>query len=405
MGIEGEQLVYDYLSRVGDLAHGTSLSAAERAGLVNRLRDQIGRERAAAGGAESPAAVKRILGRMGRPEDVVAAAADGPAAPAPAPARPAPPAPRRAGRGARPGARQVNDSGGAGRRIVAFGKGGADGPSVPVPPPRTPADAAGPAAGPAGPTAGADVGGNAGASAPGNAGGAGFGPGGAGPGAGGRRPVPDEDAWPDGPIGRFVGGIEIPELLRPPTERELEEAEAAEAAGEEAAPAGPATDVDEAADGAGAAPGRGARGRAARGRGAGAGARKPSRGRRVAKAALTGRRIGGPVELLGVLVLLAGVVVGQIVILALGWVIAWWSPRLSRREAKWASFGMPGVVVGGWLLWLMARAGGYWGEPLADGQAEDLFADHLPWLVRGAALASAAFLLYRARRHRPPAEG
>jgi hypothetical protein len=31
MGIEGERLVLDYLSRVGDLAHTTSLSASDRA--------------------------------------------------------------------------------------------------------------------------------------------------------------------------------------------------------------------------------------------------------------------------------------------------------------------------------------------------------------------------------------
>ncbi|WP_049581057.1 hypothetical protein [Streptomyces sp. SBT349] len=85
MGIENEQLVYDYLSRVGDLAHGTRMSAAQRASLVNRLRDEIGRERASAPGSESQATVKRILGRMGRPEDIVAAAAEAPQAPAASP--------------------------------------------------------------------------------------------------------------------------------------------------------------------------------------------------------------------------------------------------------------------------------------------------------------------------------
>ena len=34
MGIESDQLVYDYLSRVGDLAQATTLTAAERARLV-----------------------------------------------------------------------------------------------------------------------------------------------------------------------------------------------------------------------------------------------------------------------------------------------------------------------------------------------------------------------------------
>ncbi|MDT0343265.1 hypothetical protein [Streptomyces litchfieldiae] len=314
MGIEGEQLVFDYLSRVGDLAHGTSMSAAERASLVNKLRDEIGRQRAAAGGAESRASVRRILGKMGRPEDVVAAAAGNPARPA----EPAPmPRPRPAERPVeRPAERQAE-------RPVA------------APPP----------AGPEVPLAGPAL-------------------------------TDDDDTfWPDGRIGRFVGGIEVPAMLRPPTgpsEAEAD-AEAGEEGEEEEAP------VE-------AAP-----------------AKAPARRTRVLKSALSGKRVGGPVELAGVALLLAGTVVGSIYVLGLGWLLAYWSPRLSRRQAQWATFGMPSLVGGGYLLWLLGRAGGYWGATLEEGDAEAAFADHWPWLVRGAALASAAFLLYRARRPRPPA--
>ena len=63
---------------------------------------------------------------------------------------------------------------------------------------------------------------------------------------------------------------------------------------------------------------------------------------------------------------------------------------------------MPATVAGAYTLWLLGRAGGYWGELLAQGEAEALLADHWPWLLRAAALASASFLLYRARRHAPP---
>ncbi|RKN09824.1 hypothetical protein [Streptomyces radicis] len=312
MGIESEQLVYDYLSRVGDLAHGTSMSAAQRASLVNRVRDEIGRERAAAGGAESRSAVKRILGRMGPPEDIVAAAAH--AAPAPAPSPPATP------------------------------------PSAPSAPARAPEDA------PVPPPREAE-----------------------GPVRLDKRP----GHWPDGQIGRFFGGIEIPELLRPPLDGDPEEADERADEDPEAAPDTAAPQEQPEAPPA---------------------AQRPSRRRRLAHSALAGKRVGGPVELLGVAVLVAGTAIGSVVALGAGWLIAYWSPRLSRREAQWATFGMPALVAGGYATWLLGRAGGYWGAALAEGDAEAAFADHWPLLLRGAALATAAFLLYRARR-RVPAGG
>ncbi|TDC69891.1 hypothetical protein [Streptomyces hainanensis] len=302
MGIESEQLVFDYLSRVGDLAHGTAMSAAERAALVGRLRDEIGRQRSAAtGGGESRSSVKRILGRMGKPEDVVAAASGGGGGGTPAPAAVAAP----------------------------------EAPAA-VPPPRVPAADPGP------------------------------------------EPVFEampKAFWPDGDIGRFRGGIEIPEMLRPGLAGDDEPVpltKPSDAAADE-----PPVVV--------AAP-----------------EARPSTGRRLARAALSGRRIGGPVELLGVILLVGGTVAGSIVVLALGWLTCYWSPRLSRREAQWATLGMPAAVASGYAVWLLGRAGGYWGELLAEGEAEDLLSDHWPWLLRAAALASAALLLLRARRHVPP---
>ncbi|MEU6340102.1 hypothetical protein ABZ883_04020 [Streptomyces sp. NPDC046977] len=88
MGAEGDQLVLDYLSRVGDLAQ-TALPAARRAELVARLRQDIDRER---GRSDSSAAVRRILKRLGTPDEVVRDAA---ALPAARPAGPEPgPEPR-----------------------------------------------------------------------------------------------------------------------------------------------------------------------------------------------------------------------------------------------------------------------------------------------------------------------
>ena len=74
MGIESDQLVYDYLSRVGDLAQATTLTAAERARLVTGLRQAIDdrREGSSAGSQRTEkAAVQKILTGIGSPAEVV----------------------------------------------------------------------------------------------------------------------------------------------------------------------------------------------------------------------------------------------------------------------------------------------------------------------------------------------
>ncbi|MCA1275468.1 hypothetical protein LCE32_36515, partial [Streptomyces sp. 7G] len=74
VGIESDQLVYDYLSRVGDLAQQQQLSSGARMRLVSTLRGEIDRRRTTEG-ADSPAAVRRIIGRLGSPDELGAAAA------------------------------------------------------------------------------------------------------------------------------------------------------------------------------------------------------------------------------------------------------------------------------------------------------------------------------------------
>ncbi|CAL9295901.1 HAAS signaling domain-containing protein [Streptomyces sp. SudanB25_2051] len=75
MGIESDQLVFDYLSRVGDLAQQRQLPSKARMSLVASLRDEIARQRE--DGTESPAEVRRILARLGSPDAVVAAVEGG----------------------------------------------------------------------------------------------------------------------------------------------------------------------------------------------------------------------------------------------------------------------------------------------------------------------------------------
>lgn len=74
MGIESDQLVYDYLSRVGDMAQQQQLSSGTRMRLVSALRGEIDRQRVKQA-ADTPAAVRRIIGKLGTPDELVAAAA------------------------------------------------------------------------------------------------------------------------------------------------------------------------------------------------------------------------------------------------------------------------------------------------------------------------------------------
>ncbi|MFJ3883567.1 hypothetical protein ACIPW5_39720 [Streptomyces sp. NPDC090077] len=91
MGIESDHLVYEYLSRVGDLAARRQLSSGDRMRLVSGLRDEIDRRRAKYE-PDTPDAVRGILDRIGTPEEVLDTV--GAARAAAAPAVPAVPAQR-----------------------------------------------------------------------------------------------------------------------------------------------------------------------------------------------------------------------------------------------------------------------------------------------------------------------
>jgi hypothetical protein len=62
--------------------------------------------------------------------------------------------------------------------------------------------------------------------------------------------------------------------------------------------------------------------------------------------------------------------------------------------------GMPGLAVTAGIVWLWGRTDGRWGDPITQGHMNDAIAQTWPWVVRGAAVASALFLLWRSQRQR-----
>ncbi|MEV4341628.1 hypothetical protein [Streptomyces sp. NPDC049590] len=342
MGIESDQVVYEYLSRVGDIAQQRQLPSATRMRLVSELRNEIDRHRAKAT-VDSPAAVRRILDRLGSPDEVVTAADTTGGAPQP-PATAVPAQPSAGERAAEPERQRERPKGL--RRAVPRPR-----PAEPEPP-AAPAAAAPPHLAPAHElgesTAPPDwwrV----------------------------QGPVPDAD-----PVPGFVGGVEIPDLLkRPPKETEPApaEAEAETATGEET--------------GAVPAPRRRLR------------KLLPARG----KAAPAGAPAGGPLSgwshpllLLAAAALVAGAVLGNWFALLLGWAVAYGSRRLTPAETRWAVMVLPGAAVAAGVVWLWGRTDGRWGTPIAQGHMSDALGETWPWVVRGAALASALYLVWRSRR-------
>lgn len=350
MGIESDQLVYDYLSRVGDLAQQQQLSSGTRMRLVSTLRGEIDRQRGTQSG-DTPAAVRRIIGRLGTPDELVAAAAASADGTVELPQRPEPAAGE--GRGIpRPRKGMLRkDSSAKGASQTPDGESEYDG---------DPADSVAPEA-----AAGRVP------SPPHMAGTDELGPSGSEPDWWRIEPEPFGDGVD---VPGFVGGVEIPDMMKPPPARDA----VPRPRPGDSADDGPAEDVgtDEAAPRRRRLPGL----------------------RRRAPRESAARGFSHPFLLLAAGLLVVGAVMGSWLALAGGWLLAYSSRKLSRAEAKWAAMGLPGVVVAGALVWLWGRMEGRWGEPIPqDGMAEAL-SGVWPVVVRTAAVASAVFLVWRARK-------
>ncbi|MGY3337926.1 hypothetical protein ACVW0K_004025 [Streptomyces filamentosus] len=386
MGIESDRMVFDYLSRVGDLAQQRHLPPGDRSALVSGLRDEIDRRRATRG-EESPAAVRGILGDLGTPDEVVtraesraephegASGAGSGTAPASGTApgsgsgtapgsgsgsRTAPAPPSGSPSGTAPEGRGRTGSRG---RTAWWSSGARESAAQEPPAPRkspSPASAPDPEVprpragdGPAGWWAEGSEGAAAEVRVPGFSGAA-------------------EELHVPG----FFGGVEAPELFRPPEPEE----EAEEEPGEAPEPPGrmrravrllrrrrPAEEAVQEAEPEAAAPARG---------------------------------FAHPFLLLAALLLVVGAAFGWLLALAAGWVIAYGSRRLGPDGVRTAVFVLPGVAAAGSAVWLWGRVEGRWGEAVAAGGEgmSAALADTWPWTLRAAALLSALYLLRRARR-------
>ncbi|MER5989106.1 hypothetical protein [Streptomyces sp. NPDC001787] len=417
MGIESDQLVYDYLSRVGDLAQQQQLPSGARMRLVSTLRGEIDRQRHQ-DGTGTPAAVRRIIGRLGTPDELVAAAAESGDGSVPLPSA------RSAERGAGGGA-----GGGQWRNL---------------PRPRSgllrkePKDSSrrGASEVPESPGEGREREESRGSRENRGSRGSRKGSGGAADAAAAEdTPAPAHD-WPDpsaphvlgleqqGPSGGepdwwriapgsfgdgervpgFVGGVEIPEIFRPPRPPKPRRDPDAD---EEADDRDDRDDVDggksengedreggSGADKGGEQPAKGARVRLGlprlRRRKAAATAPEPAAATKTA-------RFAHPLLLLAAALLVGGAVTGSWLALAGGWLLAYSSRTLSRAEAKWAAMGLPGVVVAATVVWVWGRMEGRWGEPIAEGGMGDVLVGAWPVVLRVAAVASALYLVWRAR--------
>ncbi|MGY0024825.1 hypothetical protein [Streptomyces sp. cg35] len=356
MGIESDQLVFDYLSRVGDLAQQRQLPSATRMRLVTELRGEIDRRRARVT-VDSPAAVRRILDRLGSPDRIVSGAQEGGAGGAAAdPAAPL----------TRPLPEQRAPKGGGLRRIVprprrdpARDEPARDDSGAPSPPHLAGTDELGA-------SGGEDDWWRIG--------------------AGGAGSLADTDTVPG-----FVGGVEIPDILKPPPGSPPRSS--SRGGGPDLRkPSGPGEAGAGTGAGAGDAEGDGSGAEAEAGRGRGARRFVP----RVAPVA----GWTNPLLLLAAVALVAGAVLGNVLALLIGWAVVYLSRRLTIGQKKWAVFGLPGLAVVGGIVWLWGRTEGRWGAPIPDGRMSGALGETWPWVLRCAAIASALYLVWRSQRSR-----
>ncbi len=112
------------------------------------------------------------------------------------------------------------------------------------------------------------------------------------------------------------------------------------------------------------------------------------------RAGLMAGRRPSPLLLLATVVLLGGAVTGLVLVMLVGWALAYLSRRLGDLTRKFAVLGIPLMTMTGLSLWFWGRSQGRWGVALQPGQqvGQQVWGA-APGVLRLAAVLSALFLL------------
>ncbi|WP_329497176.1 hypothetical protein [Kitasatospora herbaricolor] len=113
---------------------------------------------------------------------------------------------------------------------------------------------------------------------------------------------------------------------------------------------------------------------------------------------MAGRR-PAPLLLLASALLVGGAVTRTVLVMLVGWALAYLSRGLGDRSRKFAVLGIPLLSVTGLVLWFWGRGRGKWGPALQPG--EQLWGA-APGVLRLAAVLSAGYLLVVTTRRRGP---
>ncbi|MFE7135203.1 hypothetical protein ACFVIM_30530, partial [Streptomyces sp. NPDC057638] len=111
------------------------------------------------------------------------------------------------------------------------------------------------------------------------------------------------------------------------------------------------------------------------------------------------RGFDSPFLLVAAALLVAGALFSSYVVLGLGWLCAYASNKLTMAQRKFAVLVLPGVVALTGIVWAWSRVDEASAELDARQESlKEVLGGAWPWMVKGAAFASALYLVLRARR-------
>ncbi|MEU0937410.1 MULTISPECIES: hypothetical protein [unclassified Embleya] len=105
-------------------------------------------------------------------------------------------------------------------------------------------------------------------------------------------------------------------------------------------------------------------------------------------------------EVFAIAMMAIGAIVASTVVVLLGYLVVFTAGAWSLKERRFAAFYVPGATALAFAIGMWLRATGHLGTDLARDEAWDRFGELLPAMVRIAAIAASAYLLWRLNRRR-----